>query len=342
MRSEFGFLKHLKEHFNLSRVGDDSAVFPKDDKHDYLITSDLIVEGIDFRLDWTTPKFIGHKVLAVSISDIAAMGGTPAYSLLSIGVPERIWNSDFLDEFYKGYLGFAERVNEDLPGRPGIKVELIGGDISRTENEIAFDSTVIGFVEKGKAVFRSGANPGDKIFVTGELGTSAYGLELLKQGYRYGDPAEGERHVWLNTLEGDSILYHLQGPQFTQIPYPGLPSAMIDISDGLSSDLQHLCEASGVGARIYAEKVPAFVRDSLNGISKAELLELALHGGEDFELLFTADPKELLNVPDFFCQPIGEITEHVGTIELITDGISSPLKPEGFTHFSEKSSSCVE
>ena len=177
MRSEFEFIQHIKEKYSLDRIGDDCAVLPKDDKTDMLVTSDMLVEDIDFRLEWTTPEFLGHKALAVSLSDIAAMGGDPKWAVLSIGVPERLWRQDFVDRLYKGWHELAREFG----------VELVGGDISRTPDKLVIDSTVFGDVPKGEAIFRSGARPADRIFVSGTLGDAAGGLKLLESGACYSE-----------------------------------------------------------------------------------------------------------------------------------------------------------
>ncbi|MEO7672953.1 MAG: thiamine-phosphate kinase [Pyrinomonadaceae bacterium] len=318
MRSEFDFIQSIKNKYGLTRVGDDCAVLPKDDKTDLVVTTDMLVEDIDFRLDWTLPEFLGHKALAVSLSDIAAMGATPKWSVLSMGVPESIWNSSFLDDFYSGWHKLADRFS----------IELVGGDISRTPNKIVIDSMVGGEVAKGEAVLRSGAQIGDVILVTGTLGGAAGGLQLLRSGSA-------------NIVAGGTSLELIDRQLRPSPPVSwgeGIlvregVSAMIDISDGLSSDLAHICVASGVGARIYEEKIPIdpnlFVLDK----SHNHYLELALHGGEDFELLFTVDEKKLsaFNSPVFTI--IGEVTATIGIIELIRDGKTEILQPKGYRHF---------
>ncbi len=315
MRSEFEFLENLKKHFNLSKLGDDCAVLPKDSETDLLVTVDMLVEDIDFRLDWTSPKYLGHKALAVSLSDIFAMGGTPNYSLVSMGIPEDVWNTDFVDEFYIGYKNLAKKY----------EVELVGGDISKTPEKFVIDSVVLGEVSKGKGIMRSTANPGDIIFVSGTVGGASAGLKLLEDGVRYEDSITDRK----NAL----ILRQLA-------PFPAgikgfseVASSMIDISDGLSSDLSHICQASGVGAKIDADKVPFDENLSEFTTGLDEQLELALNGGEDFELLFTVNPKHISDEILRGSQQIGEITESVGQIELIQDGRSEILKPKGFTHF---------
>jgi thiamine-monophosphate kinase len=207
-------------------------------------------------------------------------------------------------------------------------VELIGGDVSGSPGKLVIDSVVGGDVKQGKAILRSGAKPGDKIFVTGKLGGAAGGLKLLKKGVRYGEDASvAENELLLRQLtpwprvEDGRILGELGA------------SSMIDLSDGISSDLRHICNASGVGAFIDAEAVPLDNHlDAWDG-SFAKRLDLALNGGEDFELLFTADTKKISpdDLAGFTC--IGEITANAGIIELIHKNKRRDLKPKGFQHF---------
>src|SRR5688572_3232628 len=226
---EFDFINNIKKRYSLGLVGDDCAVLPWDAENDFLVTTDMLVEEIDFRLEWTTPRMLGHKALAVSLSDIAAMGGRPTWALLSIGVPEGLWNTKFLDEFYEGWHELA-RTHD---------VELAGGDVSRTPSSLVIDSTVGGIVEKGNAIRRSGASVGDAIYVSGPLGGAVAGLRLLQTNFRYAP----------DDLDNRSSMLHRQllpNPRLdlgNRLQATGLATAMIDISDGLSSDLAHLCEA---------------------------------------------------------------------------------------------------
>ena len=323
MKTEFEFIETLCRKYNLSKVGDDCAILPKNSKTDTVITTDLLVEDIDFKLAWSKPEFIGHKSLAVSLSDVAAMGAKPVWSMVSIGVPASVWKTDFVDEFYEGYMRLAKKFD----------VELVGGDVSKTPDKVVIDSIVAGEVKKGKAVLRSGAKVGDLIYVTDELGGAAAGLTLLENGVRYDDSTK----IWQKNL----LLKQLH-------PFPHThaalnlndeitPTAMIDLSDGLSSDLAHLCRASQVGAKIYADKIP--LHKNLNSIVKIfdEKLNYALNGGEDFELLFTANPKKKFQLKKahekrgFSC--IGEIIVNADIIELINGDRSTILQPKGFRHF---------
>jgi thiamine-monophosphate kinase len=156
-------------------IGDDCAVLPKDSKSDLVITTDLLVEDIDFRLAWSKPDFIGHKALAVSLSDVAAMGAKPGLGDAFNRRSGCIWKTDFVEKFYQGWFDLAE-IHQ---------VELIGGDVSKTPDKIVIDSIVAGEVKKNKAVLRSTAMPQDLIYATGNLGGAAFGLKLLENGERY-------------------------------------------------------------------------------------------------------------------------------------------------------------
>ncbi len=317
IRSEFEFIQNIKTKYGLKRVGDDCAVLPKDELTDLVVTTDMLVEDIDFRLDWTKGKFLGQKALAVSLSDIAAMGAKPTWAMLSIAVPESLWNSNFPDEFFDGY--------HRLSAKSGI--EIVGGDVSRSPDKFVIDSIAAGEIPKGKAVLRSGARPGHGIYVTGPLGGAAAGLELLERGERY----SARLPTWKKTL----LLKQLQ-------PLPSAmgvdlrnwgASSMIDLSDGLSSDLAHVCNASGVGARLDAKLIPIERRIDGLKITSDEKFDLAIDGGEDFELLFTIDPKKIPTGKTDHFRLIGEVTANVGIIELIRDGRSEIITPKGYRHF---------
>jgi len=319
MKSEFEFLANIRKKYNLTKTGDDCAVMPKDAKTDLVITTDLLVEDIDFRLDWTRPDFLGHKALAVSLSDVAAMGAKPVWAMLSIGIPENIWKTDFVEKFYQGYMTFAKKFN----------IELIGGDVSKTPDKIVIDSIAAGEVKKGKAVLRSGAKAGDLIYVTGNLGGASAGLKLLENGIRYDESAK----IWQKNLLQKQLqpLSKFWFQDFQNLHK--IANSMIDLSDGLSSDLFHICKESKVGAKIFADQIP--LHKNLSSVAKTsdEKLIYALNGGEDFELLFTADPKKISNKIFRHLHQIGEVTENVGKIELITGINSEFLEPKGFTHF---------
>ena len=320
MKTEFEFISQLKKKYLLTKIGDDCAVLPKDSEKDLVITTDLLVEDIDFRLDWSKPEFIGHKSLAVSLSDVAAMGAKPVWSMVSIGVPERIWKTNFVDEFYEGYLNLAAQFG----------VELIGGDVSKTPDKIVIDSIATGEVKKGKAILRSGAQVGDLIYVTGNLGGAAAGLKLLENSEKFD-----------NSKFQNLLLRQLAPNPQTEIGRilgeKNPATAMIDLSDGISSDLAHVCRASKVGAKIFADKIPVESQISNFKFQIEHENYFALDGGEDFELLFTVNPKKKFHIEkelkNYQISHIGEITANAEIIELITDGKSQILEPKGFRHF---------
>src|SRR6476661_9362746 len=277
MKSEFEFIRHIKSRFAAGRIGDDCAVLPKDDATDLLVTADMLVEDIDFRLRWTTPELLGQKALAVSLSDIAAMGGKPVWAMITIGVPSAVWETGFVERFYEGWNKIAIHYG----------VELVGGDISRTPDKVVIDSIVGGEVPKGKAILRSGARPGDAIYVTGPLGGAEGGLLLLESGIEYHSSDPRRKELITRQLRpaprvetGQQLLGHA--------------TAMIDVSDGLSSDLHHICSASGVGARLEFSAIPFDPNlETFTPAGMGQLHNAVSGGGEDYELLFTVDESKV-------------------------------------------------
>ncbi len=245
-----------------------------------VITTDLLVEDIDFRRDSSPPVLLGHKALAVSLSDHCCNGRAAAMGLVVRGRSLRMFGTAILS------MSFT-KASSDSPKR--YDVRLIGGDVSRTPEKIVIDSIALGECDAERSVYRSGAKPGDLIYVTGSLGAAAAGLRLIERGARVGQEHPDEPE-W-------KLVQELLLRQLRPEPRVGwglvlgeerLASAMIDISDGLSSDLNHLCRESNVGALMDANRLPvdAPVAD-LCGRRALDPLLLALHGGEDFELLFT-------------------------------------------------------
>jgi thiamine-monophosphate kinase len=314
MQSEFQFIASLKEKYALSRVGDDCAVLPSSSVHDLVITADMLVENVDFRLEWMPADSLGHKALAVSLSDIAAMGAQPEWAMVSLAVPADLWNDGSIERFYEGWFRLARNFG----------VELVGGDISRTVGPLVVDSIVGGRVQRGKAIFRSNARPGDSIYVTGSLGGAAGGLRLLEVNHL---PQSKAPELIQRQIEP-----HPQLKVAKLLQEMNIARAMIDISDGLSSDLGHICSASEVGANIYADSLP--VDPNLaEYFGSDECIQMALNGGEDFELLFTSCEKNI-SLPDTASITlIGEVTANAGIIELIGDGKTSIITPKGYRHF---------
>lgn len=276
----------------LKAIGDDCAVFRPKANEDLVFTSDFVLEGRHFTLESHRAADIGHKALARSLSDLAAMGAEPAFCLVSLAVPAR-QASSWITQFYKGLLALAERFG----------VTLAGGDLARFDR-VVVDVICCGCVPRGKALLRSGAKPGDRIYVTGELGGSACGL-MTKKGSVW------RRHLHPEPRIAAGIALRRLGA-----------SACIDLSDGLALDLHRLCLESLVSAEIVSE-LP---------IAKGATLHQALHGGEDYELLCTVAPTrripaQIAGVP-VAC--IGAITaERAGEMKI--DG--RRLRAEGFEHF---------
>ena len=292
-------------------LGDDCAVlrFPQDD--DALITTDFSLEGVHFRRDWQSPECIGHRCLARGLSDIAAMGGRPIAAFLSLALPSDC-SQKWVDRFFAGLLKLARRQ----------MVVLAGGDTAQSLSGVLADIVVVGRVERGTAVLRSGAKKGDQIYVTGKLGESAAALRLLSAGKIkrrdvFPEPriAVGE---WLRKNR--------------------IASAAIDVSDGLSTDLTHICQESGVGAVIEAEAIPVHpsaTRDGPQAPSTGHAaLDLALHGGEDYELLFIA-PRSRRVPPRIAGVTITRIGEIVRgrSVKIVQEGKESVLRSRGWQHF---------
>jgi thiamine-monophosphate kinase len=313
-------------------IGDDAALITQRTGLETVVTSDLLVEGVDFDFDrfGARPRDLGHKALAVSLSDVAAMGARPRFCLLSVGVPAARWRTSFLEEFYRGVRALAARYG----------VAIIGGDTSRTPERVVIDSVVIGDVRRGRAVLRSGARPGDQLFVTGSLGGAAAGLRILEARADSASPAT-RRSL---TRAERQLIARLDRPEprvewGTLIGERGLAAAMIDLSDGLSSDLAHLCRESGVGAVVEAGNLPVDpLLKSLVGGEEAR--RLALDGGEDFELLFAASPRRARRLPaeveGVQVTRVGEITNRPGEVNIRMGSETLPLRPGGFEHFGRR------
>jgi thiamine-monophosphate kinase len=290
----------------LSRgIGDDCAVLDIPRGHEVLITTDFSLEGVHFRREWHPPDAVGHRCLARGLSDIAAMAAIPRAVFLSLALPADL-PQPWVDEFIRGFLNLARRYSATLAG----------GDIAQSPNGILADIVVVGIIPKGKAVLRSGACPGDTLYVSGTLGASVATLEELRRGKKL-RPRAHLRHFYPD-------------PRITLGRYlrqHKLASAMIDTSDGLSTDLGHICDESRVGAIIDAAALPTTGADNAP--------QLALHGGEDYELLFTAPankriPSEIAGVP---ITRVGAITRGRQIKLQFPDGKVEPLPAAGWQHF---------
>jgi len=337
-RSEFQMIDEIRSRSEGSArglvlgIGDDCAVLRQRNGNDTVITADLLIEDIDFRLEYTSPELLGHKSLAVSLSDIASMGAKARWAMLSVGIPGGLWRSKFLDRFYDGFF--------ELAGRHGVK--LIGGDISRTPDGVVVDSIVMGEISEGRALRRSGAKPGDIVFVTGSLGGAAAGLRMLQEGHRL---SKGRARSKV-ARSRENLLKRQLAPEPRSelgiwLAKRQLATAMIDISDGLSSDLAHICEASGVGAVVDESRIPIDEGMSAFTSDAEEHMELALNGGEDFELLFTVKPRKAEALGAVLggvrITEIGRITDSENQIDVVQkDGAVKALRASGFEHFRER------
>jgi len=286
-------------------IGDDTAILEITKGHQLLVTTDLCIEDVHFRRAWHPARCVGHRCLVRGLSDIAAMGGEPVACFLSLGLPSQL-PQKWVDDFIHGLLNLARSFH----------VTLAGGDISSSEKVVA-DIVVTGQAPSGRAVLRSGARAGDRIYVTGELGGSAAQLQKLLAGEKI-TPKPSDRHFYPQPrLEAGQWLRQHGA------------TAMIDLSDGLSTDLDHICAESRVSAVIDAAKLP---------IARNANLALALHGGEEYELLFTAPKKAKLppKIADIRVTEIGEVQKRSqsATIQLRDQhGHLRPLKPQGWQHF---------
>ncbi len=301
-------------------IGDDCAVLrlshgrSKKQEIDTLVTTDFSLEGIHFRRDWHPPESVGHRCLARGLSDIAAMGGEPVAAFLSLALPRDLKHS-WLSRFTRGLLKLATRY----------AVILAGGDTAESPNGILADIVLVGAVPKGRAVLRSGAHPGDLIYVSGELGGSAAAVGMLKKKRMKPKVQSYPRHFFPEPRI--DLGRHLRENH--------LASAMIDTSDGLSTDLAHICEESGVGAELHSDAIP---RASVGAPSWKVSLDLALHGGEDYELLFTAPPSKRIphSIAGAHITQIGRITRGRKISLVGCDRGKQELKPQGWEHFRGK------
>ena len=300
---ESGLIRKIRERFKspvVVPIGDDAAVFDVPAGQSLVFCSDLLAENTHFIRDLDPPDSIGYKSVAANVSDVGAMGGTPLHFLISLAAPgdlDGAWVDSFLD-------GVALACGD-------FKISLIGGD-SSSSDRIFVDVSMIGSVPSGKAIRRSGAKPGDSIYVSGQIGGSALGLECLRSG-DLKNPAV-RRHLYPEPR-------HKLGAALLERAH-----AMIDISDGLSTDLTHIVEESKVSARIYKDRLPGWPGAGDHHI---------LHGGEEYELI-VASPHDLaevrMNVP---LRRIGEIIDSgfENRVFLIDGAQESVLRPQGWQHF---------
>ncbi|MFO8101426.1 MAG: thiamine-phosphate kinase [Dehalococcoidia bacterium] len=299
-------------------IGDDAAAWQVGESVQ-LGSTDMLVAGIHFNMDMISWHDLGWKALAVNISDIAAMGGMPEYAMISLGLPADA-EVERVTELYQGMTEIARQFG----------VRIIGGDTVEAP-VLTVSPVVIGRTEKGRLMTRSGAEPGDLIAVTGNLGTSAAGLRMLRGKMQFDPETE--------TLLRKAHLKPLPRVDEGRLLSRGGVKAAIDISDGLIADLTHVCRASRVGASLSAENIP--IHPTVRDCFPNESLSLAISGGEDYELLFTA-PKEIIeSIKQQLADPItiiGEIVpEDPGEVKILDEGqnLITPKKG-GWEHFGDR------
>lgn len=333
---EFGLIKHLTENVKITNpstvkgIGDDAAILAYGEK-ETLVTTDLLLEGVHFDLTYVPLKHLGYKAAVVNFSDIYAMNGQPKQLTVSIGVSKRFSVED-LEEFYSGILLACQIYG----------VDLVGGDTSASLTGFCISITCLGEGEKDKTVCRNGAKNTDLICVSGNLGAAYMGLQLLERE-KLAFSGENNDDIQSNFEGKDYLLERQLKPEARKDIIKMLaensivPTSMIDVSDGLSSELMHICTQSKTGCRIYEERIPidyqtAVMAEELN----MNLVTAALNGGEDYELLFTvplADHDKIKNLEGV--NVIGHITEEKFGMHLVTRGDQQeiPLKAQGWNAF---------
>jgi thiamine-monophosphate kinase len=335
---EFGLIKQLTKHFTnnnastVKGVGDDAAVIEQTEKLS-LVSTDMLVEGVHFDLTYTPLKHLGYKAVVVNLSDIYAMNGSPKQITVSLAISNR-FSVEAVEELYAGILLACEKYN----------VDLVGGDTTSSRSGLVISITAIGEVEKNKVVYRSTAQETNLLCVSGDLGGAYMGLQILerekavfKENPKIQPDLEGKDYILERQLKPEARRDVVQLLADLQI----VPTAMIDISDGLASEILHLCDQSHLGCELYEEKIPidSQTYDTAREFDLDPTL-CALSGGEDYELLFTlqlSDYDKVKNLPDVTV--IGHMTNTAKGVNLITkSGSSHPITAQGWNAFKSKNS----
>ena len=331
---EFGLIRKLTSDFSLKNpgslvgVGDDAAVISVDENRVQLVSTDMLVEGVHFNLMYMPLKYLGYKAVAVNVSDICAMNGKAEQITVSIAVSNR-FPVEALEELYSGIKAACDHY----------QVDLVGGDTTSSFSGLIISVTAIGSAERSKVVYRSGAKEMDLLVVTGDLGGAYMGLQVL----------EREKQVFQENpsiqpdLEGHDYIIQRQLKPEARVDVIGylrelevVPTSMIDISDGLASEILHLCKASNTGCYVYDEKIPIDATTSMAAIDfNLDPVTCVLNGGEDYELLFTIaqqDYEKIKGNPHMTV--IGHMTNAAdGTYFIDTNGSAVTLRAQGWDHF---------
>ncbi|WP_349409257.1 thiamine-phosphate kinase [Pseudalkalibacillus sp. SCS-8] len=323
MKDEFDWIKSItpSKHFQSSLIegiGDDAALVRTEAGMDDILCVDTMVESVHFSRQTMTPYHIGYKALAVNISDVAAMGGAPKFYLVSIGIPDK-WSESELQQIYQGMAAIAETY----------EVDLIGGDTVSTKGPLVISVTIVGRVQEDRKLLRKNARPGDIVFLTGPVGVSAAGLECLlndEQPSRINKKLIRAHQMPMPQVEAGLLLSE-----------SGYRIALNDISDGLASEAHEIAEASQVGIKIDAERLPTI--QEFRSFSKAQVLDWMLYGGEDFQLVGTVSSKDWQSLKKLFDENdqsiyrIGEVIEGPSMVKLIRGKEVYEIEKKGFNHF---------
>lgn len=333
---EFGLIDALTKDFPLTQestklgVGDDAAVLDFGDK-EVLVTTDLLLEGVHFDLRYVPLRHLGYKAAVVNFSDVYAMGGTPTQITVSLGISSR-FTVEHIQELYDGIKLACKAYN----------VDLVGGDTSASVTGLVISVTCLGVTEKGKAIKRSGAKPTDLICVSGDLGAAYMGLQLLERENQVA--AKSDANFQPDFLGKEYILERQLKPEARGDIIKLLkendiqPTAMMDVSDGLSSELLHICKDSKVGCRVFEDRIPidyqtAVMAEEFN----MNLVTAAMNGGEDYELLFTVPLKDNEKIDKLKgVTMIGYVTApELGEAMVTRDGAEIPIRAQGWNAFHE-------
>jgi thiamine-monophosphate kinase len=331
---EFGLIAKLTEPFALQHasvlkgVGDDCAVIEKDTENVWLITTDLMAEGVHFDLMYAPLRHVGYKAAVTNFSDVVAMNGKPLFITVSVALPVR-FSVEAAEQIYAGIHAACDRY----------KVDLIGGDTTRSQGGLFISITCMGEAPKSDVVYRSGAKEKELICVSGDLGAAYAGLQILereKKVFSENPNVQPDLHSY-EYVVGRQLKPEPRTDVLEGLRKAGIhPTSMIDVSDGLASDLQHLCAASALGARLFWDKIPHdYQVDQVAELMNTPVSAYVLYGGEDYELLFTIaqkDADKLKLVPD--CKMIGYMDAATSGINLaLPEDTLQELKPLGFDHF---------
>lgn len=336
---EFGLIEHLTKHFPISNgstkrgVGDDCAVINYGNDRETLVTTDLLLEGIHFDLTYVPLMHLGYKAIVVNLSDVVAMNGTPRQVTVSIGVSKR-FTVEHIEELYEGMRIACEHYG----------VDLVGGDTSASVTGLVISVTCLGEAAKEDIIYRSGAKDTDLICVSGNLGAAYMGLQLLERERRVSAQMK-DKDFQPDFAGREYIIERQLKPEARRDVLEELrdlgvrPTAMMDVSDGLSSELLHICKESNVGCRVFEERIPidyetALMAEELN----MNLVTAAMNGGEDYELLFTvplADHEKVSRMKT--AKLIGHVTKcDTGAMMVTRDGNEIEVRAQGWNAFNNK------